>query len=68
MDLTALNTVQALAHTMAVRQLSGGDTLFEAGQPGNSIFAVLTGKCSRSGRRAALKPSDQGRCSALALW
>ena len=43
MEITALHTIQSLAGRIAVRKLAAGELLFENQDPGNSIFAVLSG-------------------------
>lgn len=43
METTALHTIQALAGRIAIRRLRAGDVLFQPGDPGNSIFALLSG-------------------------
>lgn len=43
MDTTALHTIQALAGRIAIRKLSAGEVLFQSGDPGSSIFGLLTG-------------------------
>lgn len=44
MEITALHTIQALAGRIAVRQLASGEMLFQTGDPGTSIFGVLSGQ------------------------
>lgn len=44
MDLTALHTIQALAHSVAVRKLRPNEVVFQGGDAGDTIFAVLTGE------------------------
>ena len=43
MEITALHTIQSLAGRVAVRKLAAGELLFQNQDPGNSIFAVLSG-------------------------
>jgi CRP-like cAMP-binding protein len=44
MQITALHTIQALAGRIAVRAVDPGALLFSDGDPGDSIFAVLSGE------------------------
>jgi CRP/FNR family cyclic AMP-dependent transcriptional regulator len=61
MALTALNTVQALALSKAVRHLRGGDNLFEAGQPGSTIFAVLKGEVQLEWQEGGVETFQPGQ-------
>jgi len=44
MDISALHTIQALASSLAVRLLHAQELLYQAGDPGDSIFCVLAGE------------------------
>lgn len=43
MNSGVLHTMQALAASLPIRVLQPGQVLFEAGEPGSSIFCVLSG-------------------------
>jgi len=43
MNSGLLHTMQALATSLPLRVLAPGELLFEAGEPGDSIFCVISG-------------------------
>jgi CRP/FNR family transcriptional regulator, cyclic AMP receptor protein len=61
MEITALHTIQSLADRIAIRNLSAGELLFQNEEPGNSIFAVLSGSvelCWPGGHHECLMPGQ----------
>ena len=43
MNSGLLHTMQAMASSLPLRELAPGDLLFEAGEPGSSMFCVISG-------------------------
>ena len=82
MDSSALHTIQALAGGIAVRRLQPQQLLYQVGDPGDSIFCILSGsielawegggrECFQSGQvfgvGALVTPDHRRHASARAL-
>ena len=48
MNSGVLHTMEALANTLSLRRLERGQLLFAAEEPGNTIFAVISGSVELS--------------------